>query len=74
MEDMPGAHFNEAYQVTVKEQENNPVYYKETVECRHLIFWSISQGKVHSHVAKLEMNRSVSTDKVSLLDKQTFVQ
>jgi hypothetical protein len=53
--------------VTVKKVENKIVYYEEIVECRHLIFWSRSQRRVHCHTAKPESNRRVTVDRVPLL-------
>jgi hypothetical protein len=47
------------------------VYYKETVECRLIIFWPGSQRTVHCHTAELEPNLRVSIDRVSLLVKFT---
>jgi hypothetical protein len=38
-------HFSSTYQLIVKKLENKIVYYKETVECRHLIFWPQSQER-----------------------------
>jgi hypothetical protein len=52
---------------TVKKVENKIVYYKETVECVHLIFWSRSQKKVHCHTAKPELNWRVTIDQIPLL-------
>jgi hypothetical protein len=40
--------------VTVKKVENKTVYYKETVEGRHLIFWSGSQRRVHCDTTEPE--------------------
>jgi hypothetical protein len=56
--------FNKAYQVIVKKMENKIVYYKETIECQHVIFWLVSQASVHCHIAKLEPNRRVTADEV----------
>jgi hypothetical protein len=51
----------------VKKVENKIVYYKDTVECRYVIFWPGNQRRVHCHTAKLEPNQSVATDWVLLL-------
>jgi hypothetical protein len=60
--------FNKAYQFIVEKLENKIVYYRGTVECQHLIFWLVSQGRVHCHTAKLEPNWRVSVDEVPLQD------
>jgi hypothetical protein len=44
--------FNMAYKLVVKKLENEIMYCKETVECRHITFWPGSQGRVHYHTAK----------------------
>jgi hypothetical protein len=33
--------FNTAFIITVKKLKNKIVYYKEAVECRHVIFWPV---------------------------------
>jgi uncharacterized membrane protein len=49
--------FYKTCEVTVKKVENKIVYYRETVECQHLIFWAGSQrGRVQCHTAKSEPN------------------
>jgi hypothetical protein len=42
----------------------------KTFECRHPIFWPVSQGRIHCHTAKLEPNLRVSIDEVPLLVHQ----
>jgi hypothetical protein len=56
-------------QLMVKKLENKIVYYKETVECQHLIFWPGSQGSIRCHTAKLEPNQRVRINEASFLDK-----
>jgi hypothetical protein len=51
----------------VRMLQNKIVYYKKTIECLHVICWAGSQGRVHCHTAKLELNRKVSFDEVTLL-------
>jgi hypothetical protein len=46
--------------------QNKIVHYEKTVECRHLIFWAESQGRVYCNATKLEPNHRVSIDKVPL--------
>jgi hypothetical protein len=46
--------------------KNKVAYSKETVKCRHLIFWLESQWGVYCHIAKLEPNRRVTIDRVPL--------
>jgi hypothetical protein len=55
------------YEVTVKKVENKIVYYKETVECLHLILWPRSQRRVQCHTAKPEPNQRVRINQVPLL-------
>jgi hypothetical protein len=50
----------------MKKVENKIVYYRETVECLHQIFWPKSQRGVHFHNAKLEPNQRVTIDYVPL--------
>jgi hypothetical protein len=67
-----GERFNDADQVIAKKR-NKILYYKETVECRHVIFWPVRQGRVHCHTANLEPNQRVSIDEVpSLVHSVTF--
>jgi hypothetical protein len=40
--------------------EGKTVYFKETVECQHLIFEPLNKRNVHCHTAKLEPNLRVS--------------
>jgi hypothetical protein len=56
-----------AYQLRVEKLENKIMYYQEIVECRHLIFWPGSYGRVHYHTAKFEPNRRVSIDNILFL-------
>lgn len=49
--------WDEIYEVTIKNMKNNVVYYKETVECWHLISWPGSQWRVQYHTAKVEPNQ-----------------
>jgi hypothetical protein len=53
---------------------NKVAFSKETVECLHLILWPGSKRKVHCHTAKLETNRRVTIDRVSLLDEHHAMQ
>jgi hypothetical protein len=57
---------------SVKKLENNIVYYK-TLECQHLIFWSVSQGRVHCHTAELEPNQSVLSQWYSFVSVSLFL-
>jgi hypothetical protein len=50
-----------------KEVENKIVYYKDTTDSRHLIFWPESQRRVHRHTAEPEPNRRVPVGRVPLL-------
>jgi hypothetical protein len=59
------ARFDRAYLVIVKKLENTIVYYKQTLECRHLIYWPIRQQRVNCHTETLEPTWSVSIDEVS---------
>jgi hypothetical protein len=49
------------------EVANRIVFFKKTYDCRNLIFWPESQGRVRCHTAKLEPNRRVSIYDVPLL-------
>jgi hypothetical protein len=59
-------YFTKTYQLIVKKLENKTVCCKETVECWHLIFWPVSQGRVYYHTAKLKANWRVTIDWVPL--------
>jgi hypothetical protein len=50
------------YKTAVKKVENKIVYYKETMECLHLIFWPKSQRRAHYHTEKPEPNRNITID------------
>jgi hypothetical protein len=54
------------YKVTAKKVENKIVYYKETLECLHLIFWPRSLRRVHYYTSKLEPNRRVTISQVAV--------
>jgi hypothetical protein len=45
------------YTVIGKNVLSKSVYYKQTMECLHLIFWPETEKRVCYHVAKLEPNR-----------------
>jgi hypothetical protein len=68
---LKGDVFYDTYEVTMKKMENKIVYYKETVECQHLIFWPGSQRRVHCHTAKTELNWRATIDRVPSLVKDT---
>jgi hypothetical protein len=54
--------------------ENKIVYYKETFECQHLIFWPVSQWRVHCHLSfKYEENVSSATGNFVYLMKSLLV-
>jgi hypothetical protein len=59
--------FYKIYEVTVKKVENKTVFFKGTVQNRHLILWPGSQRRVHCHTAKQEPNQRVTVDQVPLL-------
>jgi hypothetical protein len=59
-------YFSKAYHDTVKKLENMIMYYKETAEWGHLIFWPASKKRVDCYTATLEPNRRVSTNEVPL--------
>jgi hypothetical protein len=65
-EEQKTAYFYDTYEPTAKKVQNKILYYKETVECRHLIFWPGSQRRVHCHTANPEPNRRVAVDGVTL--------
>jgi hypothetical protein len=54
------------HQLIVKQVENITVYYKETVESRHLIFRPGSQGRVQCLTANMEPSQGVTTDHIPL--------
>jgi hypothetical protein len=68
-EELKVSSFYKTYEIIVKKVENKTVYYEETVECRHLIFWPENQRRIHCHTAKPEPNWKVTVDQVPLLEK-----
>jgi hypothetical protein len=54
------------HQLIVKQLENITVYYKETVESRHPIFWPGSQGRVQCLTANMELSQGVTIDQIPL--------
>jgi hypothetical protein len=64
--------FSETFQLVAKKLENKIVYYKETIECQHLIFLPGSQGMVLCHAAKLEQNQRVMIDEVPSLRRNVL--
>jgi hypothetical protein len=58
-------------EVTVNKVENKTAFFKETVECLRLIFWPVSQRRVHYHAVKPEPNRRVTIGRAPLLGKSS---
>jgi hypothetical protein len=46
--------------------KNKILYYKETVKCRHLIFWPESQRMAQCLTAKPELNQRVTIKSAQL--------
>jgi hypothetical protein len=51
----------------VKKVENKIVYFKETMECLHLIFSARIQRRVHCHTAELDLNQRITMQWVAFL-------